>query len=459
MKIKTTILIIVALAALSGGLSAKNVDLVTLPERDSVQLTIYNSEDLTLVKETRSISLKKGANELQFSWANTLIDPTSVEFRPIEHESDVEVTHTIFPGQKPQHLIWHIESKFEGQIKVEVTYFTSGLSWAMDYVGVTDADETKMKFDGFVRVYNNSGEEYENAQIRLVVGTINLVEKIRELAQRRGIPEPAPAEEEYDKMREDSAREMMDEKGAGYEADLPTKDGKHKAGERGIIKEGLSEYFIFSIEGEETVKNGWSKRMRAVKAENVKFDIVYRMRSYQYGPRPVRYFIWKNDSEHGLGDSPMPDGRIRLFRIGLGDGLSFLGEQNVNYVPIKADIEINLGTDDLVVYETKKASTKRFNFHFTRPAWNEEYVDGWDEETKWIDSIKNYRTKPIVFELRRQWYGDVEYASEVTSTLFDYQTVETKFNVPARKVQEYPCTVLLHQGQNAKQNAVKLKTK
>jgi hypothetical protein len=456
MKLKLFILIVVALVALSGGVSAKNVDLVTLSERDSVQLTIYNSEDITLVKETRSIALKKGENQLQFSWANTLIDPTSVEFRPIEHESDVEVTHTIFPGQKPQHLIWHIDSKFEGQIKVEVSYFTSGISWAMDYVGVTDTDEKIMKFDGFVRVYNNSGEEYENAQIRLIVGKINLVEKIAEIARRRGKQiilddrlggkKPLIELEAETKMedRREALRNSLEE-------------AQKEAEEKQVVKEGLSEYFLFTIEGTETIQNGWSKRMRAVKAENVKFDIVYRMRSYQYGPRPVRYFIWKNDAEHGLGDSPMPDGRIRLFRIGLGDGLSFLGEQNVNYVPIKADIEINLGTDDLVVYETKKASTKRFNFHFTRSGRNEDYVDGWDEETKWVDSIKNYRTKPIVFELRRQWYGDVEYASEVPSTLFDYQTVETKFNVPARKVQEYPCTVLLHQGQNAKQNAVKLR--
>jgi hypothetical protein len=438
------------LLLMTSGAVAKNVDLVTLPERDSVQLTIYNSEDITLVKETRSISLKKGLNQLQFSWANTLIDPTSVEFRPIEHEAEVEVTHTIFPGQKPQHLIWHIDSKFEGQIKVEVSYFTSGLSWAMDYVGVTDNNETLMKFDGFVRVYNNSGEEYENAQIRLVVGTINLVEKIAQLAQRRGIPMPAPAAAEYKEMRKAAMRDGVSK---GEMQMAPS-----KAAPREIIKEGLSEYFIFTISGEETVKNGWSKRMRAVKAENVKFDIVYRMRSYQYGSRPVRYFIWKNDTEHGLGDSPMPDGRIRLFRTGETDGLSFLGEQNVNYVPIKADIEINLGTDDLVVYETKKASTKRFNFHFARNNWNaEEYVDGWDEETKWVDSIKNYRTKLIVFELRRQWYGDIEYTSEIQSTLFDYQTVETKYFVPARKVLEYPCTVLQHQGQNAKQNAIKLK--
>ena len=59
----------------------KNIDLSTVPDRDTVQLTIYNSEDLTLVRETRKVSFKPGVNPLQFSWANTLIDPTSVELR------------------------------------------------------------------------------------------------------------------------------------------------------------------------------------------------------------------------------------------------------------------------------------------------------------------------------------------------------------------------------------------
>ncbi|MHC4985527.1 MAG: hypothetical protein ACYTFO_05155, partial [Planctomycetota bacterium] len=40
--------------------TASNIDLVTLPGRDSVQLTIYNSEDITLVKETRNVTLKEG---------------------------------------------------------------------------------------------------------------------------------------------------------------------------------------------------------------------------------------------------------------------------------------------------------------------------------------------------------------------------------------------------------------
>ena len=132
-------LVAAVLLLASGVAQARDIDLVTLPPRDAVQLTIYNSEDLTLVKEIRSITFKRGVNRLQFSWANTLIDPTSVYFRPLEHEDQIEVLDTTFPGDRPQVLIWNVESQIEGQVKVEVSYFTSGISWSADYVMITDA--------------------------------------------------------------------------------------------------------------------------------------------------------------------------------------------------------------------------------------------------------------------------------------------------------------------------------
>ena len=45
------------------------INVVTLPGRDTVQLTIYNSADLTMVKETRHLTFRKGLNKLEFSWA------------------------------------------------------------------------------------------------------------------------------------------------------------------------------------------------------------------------------------------------------------------------------------------------------------------------------------------------------------------------------------------------------
>jgi hypothetical protein len=423
--------------------AGKNVDLVTLPDRASVQLTIYNSEDLTLVRETREIALKRGRNELQFSWANTLIDPTSVEFRALERADEIELVDTRFPGAKPQHLIWTIDSRYEGQAKVEVSYFTSGISWSMDYTALTDAREESLAFRGYVRVSNNSGEEYEDAQVRLIVGRINLVEKIAELAQRRGMPAPHKEEKLYGELRKDSAR-----------AAFAKADERDQLAGSEIVKEGLSEYFMFSVSGTETIRHGWSKRMEAVQADGVRFETVYRLRAHQYGPRPVRFLLWKNDKAFGLGGSPLPDGRLRVLRRNADEGLSLLGEVFIAYVPIQAPIEVNLGADDRVGCETLARATRRYDFRFDhRP----RQVVGWTEEAKAEDRVRNTRDRAIVFELQRVLDGDVEHQSEVETRLFDYRTIETRFTIEPRGEVVYPSTVVRRHGASQRQNRVELR--
>ncbi|MHC4804580.1 MAG: hypothetical protein ACYTFF_21105, partial [Planctomycetota bacterium] len=63
MNSTTTRTLAASALALTLGLAqagARNVDVSTLPDRDTVQLTIYNAEDLTLVRETRRITFRKG---------------------------------------------------------------------------------------------------------------------------------------------------------------------------------------------------------------------------------------------------------------------------------------------------------------------------------------------------------------------------------------------------------------
>ena len=238
---------------------------------------------------------------------------------------------------------------------------------------------------------------------------------------------------------------------AKFSFDLAGKMADEERDSKKIVKEGLSEYFMFSVEGRETIANGWSKRMLAVTADKVKFDIVYRMRDYQYGTRPLRFFIWRNDEEHNLGESPLPNGTVRLFRDNGRDGLSYLGQQLMLYVPVKAEIEVNLGPDDLVVYERRKTKTSRFNFRF-----NVNNVNGWDERQVWIHTLRNDRDKPIAFELRLQWAGDVDITPGSETTSYDFRTIETKFTVPSHEKAEYKFSATIHHGANAKQNRVKL---
>ena len=80
-------------------------------------------------------------------------------------------------------------------------------------------------------------------------------------------------------------------------------DGKPKQ----VVKEGLSEYFIYTIEGTETIPNGWSKRLRSFESPRVPLKTVYRYRVPEYGDQLVRLYLLANDKASTLGETPLPD--------------------------------------------------------------------------------------------------------------------------------------------------------
>jgi hypothetical protein len=467
---------ILALALLAGalcarGVEAKNVDLSTVPARDSVQLTIYNSEDLTLVRETRKVSFKRGVNPLQFSWANTLIDPTSVELRFLTRPDLLTLLDATFPHDKPQMLYWNVQSELDGEAVIEISYFTSGIRWSADYVLVANRDETELRFEGFVRVDNRSGEDYADAQVRLVVGRVNLVEKIAQLARIRIDQIQELADKDRSELRQAAARELMSrpKRSAGFGArggargDMPAADE-----EKQIIKEGLSEYFIYTVEGTETIPNGWAKRMRSLKDVLVPLKIQYRYRVPEYGDRLVRMYLMRNDKASKLGTTPLPDGVVRVFRDNGRDGLSFLVAQPIKYVPIGEKIELNLGRDPEVIFELVKLRTWRDNI------WLQVYdtelfrrvdepglqidvrsgVVGWDDHSLYTQRVRNYTAKPIEVEVRRTLPGHVVFRSKLAAKNHDFQTVEYTATVKPGEKANLLYELLQHQGRNAKQQNV-----
>ncbi|MHB1033596.1 MAG: hypothetical protein ACYC0Y_03035 [Pirellulales bacterium] len=461
-----TLLGLAAACCVAGLVRAENVDLSTVPSRDTVQLTIYNSEDLTLVRETRKVSFKKGNNPLQFSWANTLIDPTSVELRFLTNAEKLEVLDTTFPHAKPQMLYWNVQSELDGEATIEITYFTSGISWSADYVSIANTAETDMGLEGFVRVFNNSGEDYNDAQIRLVVGKINLVEKIAQLAQ---IPMDKVAELEKSKateLRARVARKAMDMP-APAAAPMAPAEGK-PAAPKEIIKEGLSEYFIYTIEGTETIPAGWSKRMRSLEAAAVPLKIQYRYRVPEYGDQLVRMYLLANDKASKLGTTPLPDGVVRVFRDNGRDGLAFLVAQPIKYIPIGDKIELNLGPDPEVIFELVKLRVWRDNLWlqiqgtsvFKRadePGIQIEVnssVAGWDDHTIYAQRVRNYSRKPIDLEIRRQFAGHIVLRTNLRAKNFDYHTAEYTATVKAGEKTDLAYELLQHQGRNAKQDNV-----
>jgi hypothetical protein len=462
------LLALILVCTFAAQVSARNIDLSTVPARDTVQLTIYNAEDLTLVRETRIVTFKKGVNPLQFSWANTLIDPTSVELRFLTRPDELTVLDTTYPHDKPQMLYWNVASEFSGEARVEITYFTSGITWSADYAGIADPDEKTMRLEGFVTVTNNSGEDYEDAQVRLVVGTINLVEKIAQLAQRGMLQVPASGVMVGGRLSKSLRRRAV--RSMVMEADSSYAMADAAEEEKQVIKEGLSEYFIFTIEGTETVPNRWSKRMRSFDAAQAPIKVQYRYRLNEYGNQLVRMFLLTNDKDAGLGQSPLPDGVVRLFRRNDTGSLSYLTQQSIKYIPIGDKIELNLGADPNVVFELIDLRVYRDNIwgtigaklrrQFDRPGVRIEdrgRVEGWNEHTVYAQRIRNYTGKPIDLQIRRSFGGDATFINQLDATRHDFQTVQFTAQVAPGQSRDMRYELVQRMGSNQKQNRVQIK--
>jgi len=341
-----------------------DVDLVTIPTREGVQLTIYNSEDITMVREHRLLTVKPGINRIQFTWAATLIDPTSIDFRILDHVDKVDLIDTTFPAGRNDALQWNIRSQMAGKIPVEIRYFTSGITWKADYVGIANQDETKLNVTGYVRVYNNSGELYDNAQTRLVVGTINLVEKIADLATRPAPGGPPVPKTPVPPMEPTAAAAPA----LALEDAIEEAEEADAEGEKKVVKQGLSEYFLFTIEGREDIKEKEPKRLVSMKVAEVPLECIYKLTDRERGDSFTKFYRFKNEKlldEQGneidlpamenLGLSPLPDGMVRLYSEYVNKDLAYVGGTATKYVPIGDRVEVNVGRDpDITIIRRQK---------------------------------------------------------------------------------------------------------
>jgi len=429
------------------------IDLTTLPERDTVQLTIYNSADLTLAREARSLTLAEGENRLEFSWANTLIDPTSLDLLPLRHADAVTIDSLSFPPHITNSGIWNIQSERAGETPIEISYFTSGIAWRAFYRGILSPDEKTLDLEGFVRVTNNSGEDYENAQVRLVVGKLELLDEIAKLAKRqppyggRGY-----SGDPFGPVEELAAPRMMMQRG---KMELAESSGtgvgdSFAPAPKEVAKEGLSEYQLYTIEGTETIPNQWSKRLPSFDVQGIPVENLYKHDPLRYGKSLVRFLSFVNDEDHKLGDNPIPGGDMRVFHALKNQPnapLAFAGQSSFQYIPIGEDVELQLGAVDDVIVEVTLMEMKTGNLDYSSGNQHAPRGDliGWEETNTFEVKIQNTRSIPAKVEVTRhlpstQW--ELDYSGDYgTYEKIDADTIRFTQTLPAASERTFTYTV------------------
>ncbi len=166
---------ILVLAAISGIILFSNTShsrtkLVALPERADTVIRLDNPH-FTLVEEERVLTLQKGTNQVDFSWAGVSIDSDSICIKILTHPKEVNIISVSYPPGENA-LVWQIYSPQAYEEKIRISYLLRSIDRLITYKAVADKNETNVNLQSFLVLRNFSGEDFSRAKILLDYGEI-----------------------------------------------------------------------------------------------------------------------------------------------------------------------------------------------------------------------------------------------------------------------------------------------
>ncbi len=281
-------LMIVTMVSIAATPVAARVKLTTLPVRERVEVQL-DHPDATLVEEERVVPLTRGINQIDFSWANTRIDPGTIVFRVLAEPGaggpeTVNVLSVSYPPGEHA-LVWQVAASDDGPARVRISYLLDGLDKSFNYRAVAEHDEKTLTLAQYLRVRNFANEAFDDTSIYAGYGG--------RFAKPIGI---------------DETKEMLVERFDG----VPIR-----------------------------------KTYTCDPAQHGYLD------QPQHKLRVPMHYVLRNDRAHRLGQTALPDGKVRIFQKDSGGTTAFLGEDWGAFTPIDDEMKLYLGVaQDVVVKRT-----------------------------------------------------------------------------------------------------------
>lgn len=136
------------------------IKLATLPAKENVNVD-FNHASYTLVEEDREIALQAGENTVDFSWAGTAIDKSSIVFRPLTPDPEVRVLSTSYPPGENA-LTWAVYADNAKSVVFRVSYLMGNIGRETSYQVFLAEDEQSASFKHYFKINNASGEDFDD---------------------------------------------------------------------------------------------------------------------------------------------------------------------------------------------------------------------------------------------------------------------------------------------------------
>jgi len=166
-KVKRCLTLALVLALISTNAAART-KLVALPERAATIIRLDNPAH-TLVEEERVLTLQKGPNQIDFSWAAVRIDPDSIRIRILSHPDKVRLISVSYPPEGAA-LTWNMYSDGAWEENVRISYLLTGIDRLIEYKALTTKDESALDLNSLLVLRNFSGEDFGAANVLLNYG-------------------------------------------------------------------------------------------------------------------------------------------------------------------------------------------------------------------------------------------------------------------------------------------------
>jgi len=307
-------------------------------------------------------------------------------------------------------LTWRLNAVAPAKFNAELSYLTNGLSWTAAYNLIAPEKGDTLDLVGWVTFENNSGRQFDNANVKLMAGNVNKIQS----------PQPMFA-------RNAAMADMA------------------MAGAPPVTEKAFDEFHLYSLTQPVTLHDRETKQVEFIRATNVKAATLYvfdgaaldNFRGWDpvairtnpdYGTQSNKK-VWvmrefKNSKENGLGLA-LPAGRVRFYRSDDTDhSVQFVGENNLDHTPEGEVVRLYTGDAFDLVGERQRTNYQLDNR-------NAQAVESF------ALTLRNHKKDPVeirVVEHLYRWSNWQITAQSDDFTKTDAQTIE--FRVTLQPEQE-----------------------
>ena len=418
-------------------------------EEKDVAITIYNN-NLALVKDSRSIDLKKGINKIQYNDVAALIDPTSVHFKSLSHPNSVSILE-----QNYEYDLVNPEKILQKYIDKDINVFTDNdgpfrgslLSSSHKYItlktksgnikiislnSVVNLDFPELP-EGLITKptlmwsLQNNKDGTHHTEVSYLTSGINWHaeyvavtkkdDSILELSSWVSVDNKSGIDYENARLKVVAGDVHIVQKYSTPRSLMKTNGyALAEAAPPQFTQKSFFEYHLYTLQRKATINNNQIKQISLFPTSETKITKIYIYNGGNYGDDVRVNLEFKNSKSAGLG-IPLPKGKVRVYKKDDADNsLEFVGEDIIDHTPKDEKVRIYLGNAFDIKGKRIKKSSKRLSNNAR-------------EET-WQITLKNHKETDVTVFVVENLRGDWEILEKSHSYIKkDANTIEFEISL------------------------------